>query len=304
MRSAGAALSAALLTLTTLSACGGGDSAAQKASAEDQAGIERAAATVATTYDGNAAETCKTWLSQHFVTSLYKNQKNCAEPSDTSKKDAATGATVAELTVDGDAATAVVTHVGGETAGATGHWTFVRDGAQWRVDDWQTDFLRSYFSTGFGDNYDSDGADDPLGIPAVRACLVQKFTSLDDTAFRALMVSLFQQSGAAFGRLQDAVLDCMTEAPSDGSGISAMRQLFERGLKLAAAKDKNGVVSVKVADCVAKKLRKTLSDADIRSATENYLTGPGGDDPSKYYSKPMIAAIQKASLDCYQETPA
>ncbi|HUR74238.1 MAG TPA: hypothetical protein VMZ00_08175, partial [Sporichthya sp.] len=166
-----------------------------------------------TTVD-NGRDVCSSHLTGDFVNTVFGDVATCEKGSgansDPSKD--ATGATVTDLKIKGDNATAVVTVIGGDTGGATGTWAFLKgEDKVWRVSEWRADYLRSAFDRTFGDKYTSDRPDDPFADAGVRGCVKDKMLGQDDAAFLDTAHQLFRNSDASVAKL----LGFMSECPSD-----------------------------------------------------------------------------------------
>lgn len=265
---------AAALLVWGLAGCGGdsgGGSGDQRAITE----VARVAVT-----SGNADEVCRTAFSADFVRTVYGDLEVCrASAVDTEPADAATGATVTAVTVDGDTATATVTEQGGTADGATGTWGFVREPEGWRVAEWRIDYLRSGLATQLGPAYRAEGAGDPFRNATVRACLSDRLQQLADPEFRATAYEIARRSGAADSTLSGWYADCT-------GGVSSLRLDFEDVLRQAD-------IPAEVIECTVKRLRRTVSDAQIRTMGRSGLDKPP-------------AAVQKrianATIACVEES--
>lgn len=96
-------------------------------------------------------------------------------------------------------------------------------GADWRVADWEVDFLRSYLAANFGAAYEADAA------------------------FVTLMHGIFRETKEAEKQLLTAMFDCLGRV--DVGGISALRNLFEDGLREGFAQGEGRGVPTRVAEC-------------------------------------------------------
>ncbi len=244
-------LGAAVLTALLLAGCGGGGAGGE---AEE---IGELARTVVTSAPGAAR--CEAWFTPEFVTTVYGDAETCArvgaaaDPADT-----ASGVSVADLTVDGDSATAAVTAQGGSADGARGIWVFARSEGEWRVAEWRTDYLRSIFRAQFGPAYTVAGDDDPFRDPEVRACISAAFQSLADPEFRATAHEILRDSRAADDAVRRWYFGCVDgEGRTEEGGVSELRRIFEEGLRGAD-------VPREVVDCAIRRLRTTVTDDEIR----------------------------------------
>ncbi len=238
-----------------LSGCGEDDAAGNS----DAAQITAVARAVVTS--GNAEEVCRTGFSADFVSSVYGDLEVCrAAAVDTDATDAATGASVTAITIDGDTATATVTEQGGAADGASGTWGFVRDAGGWQVAEWRIDYLRAGLAAQLGPAYRAEGPDDPFRNATVRACLSDHLQALADPEFRATAYQIHRRSGAGDDTISGWYADCT-------GGVSTLRLDFEDVLRQAD-------IPAAVIECAVKRLRRTVSDAEIRSMGRGGLQAP------------------------------
>jgi hypothetical protein len=272
-----------LVLLTGLAACGGDGSAA----GGDEARIIDVARAVVTATSGETV--CRSQLSGDFVAAVFGDLDTCVRAGTESGSAAdATGAAVTDVAVDGNAATAVVTEQGGVADGARGTWGFVRDADGWRVAEWRLDYLRADFAAQFGPTYRSDGADDPFADPVVRSCVSHRFQGLGDTEFRTTAYALLRGSAAGSQALRTWYYDCISGGGGKPGG-STLRRIFEDGLRQADQ------IPPDVIECVVRKLRRSVSDAEIRAMGESgATTTPAG----------IQKRIQRATVDCVDSAGA
>lgn len=255
------------LGFVLLVGCGGGSGGSG-----DERAISGLARVVVTASD--AATVCRTHYSEDFVRAVYGDVDTCARSGDRAS-DAATDVAVDDLRIDGDSATATVTERGGVADGATGTWSFVRDGDAWRVGEWGIDYLRSQFAAQLGPAYRDEGAEDPFRNPTVRACLSDRLQSLPDPEFRATAYEIHRRSGAGGETLSRWYAGC-------AGGASSLRLDFEDVLRQAD-------IPPTVIECAVARLRRTVSDDEIRAM------GRGGlDQPPASVRK----RIQNATIAC------
>lgn len=213
---------------------------------------------VATVDDGK--DVCTSHLTDGFVRTVFGTVEACERDDDDSADESgdATGATVTEIEIDGDTATALVTVVGGDTDGATGTWGFLKNAEDvWKVSEWRADYLRSSFERSFGENYDSDGPNDPFDDEDVRGCVRDQMLGQSDDDFLDLAYDLFRKSDDSVRKM----LGFMSECPSDIEGVSALRELFEEGFRASAQ------LPPTVTECIVVGMRNGLSEEDIRQLT-------------------------------------
>lgn len=269
---------AAPLCVVLLAGCADGDPSG------DAGEITELATFVVTAPTGD--EVCRTFLTEDFVRAVFGDLDTCVRSgSDDDPADVATGATVTDISVDRDSATAVVTEQGGAAAGAGGTWAFVRDETGWRVSEWRIDYLRSGFEAELGAAYRPQGAEDPLTDSVVRACVSKRFQALADPEFRATAFELMRESEPGETALKGWYFDC---AEGKTAGVSTLRRVFEDGLRQAD-------IPSAVIECAVLKLRETVSDAEIRRMGESGAAAP----PAAVQKH-----IEKATVDCVETTGA
>ena len=241
-----------------------------------------ALATYVVTVD-NGKDVCASHLTSDFVQNMFGSMETCekADSSSTDPSGHATGATVTNIKLRGNTATATVTDVGGDSDGATGTWSFAKgDDKVWRVSEWRADYLRANFQKAFGDHYKSTGADDPFTDAALRGCVTGRALDLDDAAFLNFAHQQFRSSDEA----TKLMLGFMGDCPSGTDGVSALRALFEKGFRQSVSTS----LAPDTTDCIVLGLRSALSDDDIKELSIH------SDQPH-----PDIAArVQQTSIGC------
>ena len=214
---------------------------------------------VTTVDDGK--DVCSSHLTDGFVETVFGDVATCEKDDDSDGDEGdASGATVTDIKIDDDTATAIVTVNGGDTDGATGTWAFLKgEDKVWRVSEWRADYLRSSFERTFGDKYDSEGPDDPFDDDSIRGCVKDKLLGQDDTAFLDTAYKLFRNSEDSVEKL----LGFMSECPSDTEGVSALRALFEKGFRASAQ------LPPAVTECIVLGMRTGLSEEEIKQLSLN-----------------------------------
>lgn len=235
-----------------------------------------------TTVD-NGEDVCSSHLTENFVSTVFGDLATCEKDDDDEPDEAAdaTGATVTEIEIDDDTATARVSVIGGDTDGATGTWAFVQGQDDvWRVSEWRADYLRSTFEKTFGEKYVSEGDDDPFADEAVRSCVKERIVSQDDAAFLDTAHELFRNSDKSV----EMLLGFMSECPTDIEGVSALRALFEKGFRAKAE-----LPSEEITECIVLGMRSQLSDEEIKELSLNR----GAPAPADVQER-----IQDITLEC------
>lgn len=272
-----------MLLLAGVTGCGGDG----PAGGSDEARIIDLARSVVTATSGETV--CRAQLAGGFVAAVFGDVDTCVRAgADHGPAEDATGAAVTDVAVDGNSATAVVTEHGGVADGASGTWGFVRDAAGWRVAEWRMDYLRADFKAKFGPAYHADGADDPFADAALRSCVGDRFQALADTEFRATAYAILRGADVGNQALRTWYYDCLSGG--DGrAGESTLRGIFENGLRQADQ------IPPGVIECVVQKLRKSVSDAEIRAMGESGATTT----PDAIQKR-----IQRATVDCVDSAGA
>lgn len=256
-------IAVALTLATTVAIPASVASAATSTSKSDTAAITALAQAADT--GANVATTCKTRFTAAFAKKLYGSVTKCAKSGDGD----GTGAKVKSVKVSGSSATAKVTDVGGQTAGATGTWHFTKSKGKWLVSDFGVDYLRSQASTTFGSSYKSSGANDPFGNSVYRKCINSHLKALSDSAFRKVVYSGNTGNNAP---LAAVLAGCTKSAPGK---MSPFRTLFESELR----SDTAGQVPDDVLTCVIEKINSSVSDTALITAL---LDGSGSSSFKKF----------------------
>jgi len=211
---------------------------------------------------------CVETVTKNFVSTIYKSLATCKTVEAKPETDPATGATLTDVKVDGDKATATATVKGGDTAGATGELTFAKEDGAWKVDDLGVSFLRSTLETGL-----SRSKEAPFNNAATRTCLLDGMTKLSDSEFKAIAYdSIGGRDNAQFLKL---ISGCLADTSSSSSStststdssaatsdenVSGLRKKFEEGITESAKADGKSQAEI---DCIVKSLRGSISDDDI-----------------------------------------
>jgi hypothetical protein len=277
------ATTASLIALTGCGGDGGTDTteaaagttpaaSASSTQSGDEAAIIAVATEVLTSTGG--ARVCDELLTTGFVSAAFGDSETCKKSDD---DDPAEGAKVTDVSINGDTATATVTDVGGAAPGASGTWRFSRQAGKWRVSEWSIDYIRSGISNLFGSNYEPDGDDDPFADAKLRKCFVTELQARDDQELRSLFYAVLQERTE---ELEKPMLKCLTSTASAAQAPD--RRLFE----LASREQLAEFLTPKQVDCVIERLRKTVTDKDIRQA-------PTSDEAAlKIYQASEAAALQ------------
>jgi hypothetical protein len=248
-------LSVALTATLLIAGCGGDDGGS---GAGDEQAIKDVIVTALTSADPQVE--CADTVTENFVTTVYGSLVNCkaaeAKPDDSKP---ATGASVANLKIDGERATADVTTVGGASDGSHGELSLAKENGDWKVDELSVAFLRSSLTVQV-----SASREDAFADANVRECFVQGMSKLSDDVFLDVAYDGIARRDP-HPKFVEIFQTCSTSTRDD-SGISVLRKQFESGITEAAQKDKT---PRKAIDCVLRALRKSITDDEIISLSQN-----------------------------------
>lgn len=293
-RRTSALLAAGLLALGACS--GGGDAAAPRpiatpstpaaapAAGGDEARIVALArAAVLAQSVGNL---CSEKFSARFVQTVFGSVRRCEKSFHPDHPDNRTqDAQVSDVKVNGLAATATVTEIGGEWAGARGTWAFIRVGDDWRIAAWGPDYLRAAFRVMFGPERRSADPGNLFSDPAVLACVSKEVQSLGDRAFTRFAYRMFREDARGTRELNGFLRSCAIVPGEDGR--TPLRRTFEVGVRRGA--ERGGVPEL--AECMTRRLRTEIKDEDLLRVFDSFVkTGK--------YPKPLQRRASHASLDC------
>ncbi|MTD46451.1 hypothetical protein GKE82_19705 [Conexibacter sp. W3-3-2] len=276
---------AALLAGTAALAIAGCGDDGESGGGGDEQDIEAVVSKALSTTDPEVK--CVETVTSGFVTAVYGSVDAC-RTAETPKPDddpRPTGASVSDVQVDGDKATAQVTVQGGDSDGAKGEISFEKADGDWKVSDLGVSFLRSQLTTSI-EQGSFDASDGPLAEKSVRDCVGAGFQKLDDAAFKKLAYAAIgdKEPDANFVKV---ITDCAAQAGGSGAStgasgaeedssassedasgssdedVSLLRSQFESGIRQSAERDG---ASAEQIDCVLKELRSTISEDEIVAA--------------------------------------
>jgi hypothetical protein len=240
---------------------GGCGSSGSGSSGKDAKEIEAVTVKAVTTHD--ATIKCIETVTTNFVNTVYHNLPACKQEEAKNTGKPPTGATVTDIKVSGDTATATVTDIGGDAAGASGQLSYAKEKGAWKVDDLSIGYLRSELTAGL-----KHGTAE-LADPKVRKCLGDGLGALPDTQLKTIAYdSIGGRDNQDFLKIANGCLSQSTAASGSGDAtqVSALRKKFEEGITQSAKADGK---SQTVIDCVNKELRTSISDADILAEVNN-----------------------------------
>lgn len=254
MRAIHLARALAATTAIALAGCGGDDGA------DDNQAIADAVKTGFTTEDLTVK--CEEIISESFLREVYGDVAQCrkAEKPDADDKPS-TGTTTADVTIDGDKASAKVTLQGGDADGATGTVELRREDGSWRINDLGADLLRSNLEREIRNDDDPQFAD-----PQIKDCAIQTFTKLGDEELQKVAYAAIGEREGADEQLGKLLIPCFTQSGSGDGEISFLRRKFEEGIEESAKRDG---ASVETIDCVKRELRKSITDEEIGELAQN-----------------------------------
>lgn len=209
---------------------------------------------------------CEVLVSPAYLAAVYGGAETCLAararlPEDEVPPDEVK---VTDIEVAGDAATATVEEVGGDTGGAKGTVRLVRRDSRWQVEELGIDYLRSVFAAG-AKSIDF-GVDDAENAELAE-CFNDRLQRLDDKTFRAVAYASMADDQSD-GQLVNALIGCAdrVQAPGPDGGEEVMdaetliRRQFERGIVAAATEDGLNRTEVR---CLLRKLRTLVSDEEL-----------------------------------------
>ncbi len=229
------------------------DPSATPGTATDVAAITKLVKAVVVTADYQHV-VCDSLFTPDFVTMAFGSLANCQENQAGTEKHPS-GASVADVKVEGDLAAANVAVQGGSTAGSTGTWYFQRSAGTWRVADQGVNYLRSNFKLGIVAQAGGDSSN-PFADTAYRDCFAATVLALPDGKF----ITAFFANQAGASTLGQVVAPCDAKAPG---GVSPFRALFEKEIRSALAAQQ---LSATAQNCAVDAMKKTISDADLTDA--------------------------------------
>jgi hypothetical protein len=255
-----AAIAAAAGTMA-VAGCGGDDGGDDTAAATK----EMQAALVKSVTVNDVQVECVETVTKHFVTTIYKTEAACRKAEAKPEENPATGATLSDVKLDGDRATATATIKGGDEDGATGELQFAKEDGDWKVDGLSAAFLRSSLTKTL-----SKPGDGALADAGTRTCIRDGLLALQDAEFTALAYDAISDRDnqtflkIATGCISDASSSSSSSDDTSSSGDtgepSGLRKKFEEGIAESAKEDGK---TDKEIDCIVKKLRRSITDDDI-----------------------------------------
>lgn len=252
---------------------------------------------------------CEDLIASDYVVEIYGDVEACIEAKAEAVEDAekADEVIVTEIEVDGDEATATVQEVGGDTDGAAGTVSLIREDEQWRISELGINYLRSTLTQGFA-NTEFTAEDAPLDDEEFRDCFGEHLQELDDQSFRAMAYASMADEpldpefmGAFADCIEETGIqlepdgsdspmgeapDGTAEGPMHDDDVSVIRQQFERGIAKSVREDG---VSEEALGCILAELRGTVSDDQIVDEVAR-----DGDD----VSPELMAAVARAMANC------
>src|SRR4051794_6909943 len=147
------------------------------------------------TASSDAGQVCNTLVTAHFIQAVYAGDRTaCADSQDTGGK-----ATVESVAIHGATADVAIR----TDKGVTGTLAFAREGRRWKLDDFETDYLRASFLAGI-DNAQT-GA---VAEPSVRTCVRKQVTKLPDKTVRAYILAALRKDPQAKRAMLSLVAGC------------------------------------------------------------------------------------------------
>jgi hypothetical protein len=174
------ALLVAILAGFGLAACGGGGSSTDEGPTAEE---EVKAAAVRAVENGDAASFCRQEASKGYIAAIYGGDlKKCAGSKGTVAENPSTArAGTAKLKPDHRSATVTVSLTGGDFDGTSGAVEMVKEGGDWKVDEFDDDFIRSEFLASI-ETVD-EGA---VSTPGMKACFGKQIKAMPAATIREL----------------------------------------------------------------------------------------------------------------------
>lgn len=254
------AVAAILGTVGFASGCGGDDNGGG-GSAKDESAMRATLVKTLTVNDPQVE--CVETVTKHFVSTVYGSLATCKKEETKPEDKPATGATLTDIKIDGDKATGTATVKGGDTNGASGELTFVKEDGAWKVDELSVGFLRSTLETGIAQSNEA-----PFNQPGFKDCVTSATKKLSDEEFRTVAYdAIGGRENKDFLKLLTGCLadsggstsTTTTDGSSDGE-VSGLRKKFEEGVAESAKADGKSQAEI---DCITKALRTSITDDDI-----------------------------------------
>jgi len=158
-----------------LAACGGSG---------DSVGDEVREAAVLAGKSEDPDEFCRQLVTERFVDEVFEGDLDACLESDVVGGDPGKPIVTAVVNPDGDdsQATVAMRFEGGDADGVRGHLSFVDEEGEWRLDRFESDYLRSVFTVSL--KAVDEGV---LADPAVQDCMAKRLERQDEQFIRTVM---------------------------------------------------------------------------------------------------------------------
>lgn len=215
---------------------------------------------------------CNELVSPAYADAVYGGAENCLAARARLDDDEVPPdeVIVADIEVNGDAATATVEEIGGDTAGAKGTIVLTRSDNRWQVDELGIDYLRSLFAAGVSS---IDFGIDEAGNAGLAECFNERLQKLDDDTFRAVAYASMAEE-ESHDEVVRALIRCSDEVqfPTADGGEKVMdsdrlvRREFERVIAAEAIEDG---VDRAVVRCLLREMRRIIPDEELVEKLDN-----------------------------------
>jgi hypothetical protein len=260
-------------------ACGGGGGGGDGDRGGGRDDAIRAAVVRAATAKTVAAK-CEHSLTTDLIRRTYGSLKACRRVEAGSTDKPAEDVDVKDIrtTAGGGVHVRIEIH-GGDNDGSEGGLSLAREAGEWRVSDFDADYLRSALRHGLLNQRDVPA----FRNEAVRSCLIGALDRGDDAEFRRLAYGALGQRPQAMRGIFRVMAGCRV------GGRSVLRLTFEDGITEQLRKDRRTKAQIA---CVIGGLRRNLSEAEVLAAV-----GADAGDRSKInaVSKKVGAALTACS---------
>lgn len=178
-----------------LSACGGGTSPEED--------VREAALAAGRTQNPKAF--CRQMVTARYLDEVFGGDVEACVKSSIVEGDP--GRPVVEGVVvkgeDEDVASVAVREVGGDADGSGGHLRFALEEDEWKLDRYETDYMRSIFATGI--EVVDEGA---IAGPEMKECLGEQVERLSDDSIRSLTLHTISDKSAAADEVAQLAGNC------------------------------------------------------------------------------------------------
>jgi hypothetical protein len=175
----------AATTVTLAAGCGGGEDAPETTPPPSPRQQVQAAAQRLLS-ERDASVVCRTLVTDAFVQQAFGGDVQACARSEIADAPQTGKQVVGDVRVTGPQASVEVVQRGGDQDGLGGHYTFVREGRSWKLDDLQDDLVRTLLVLAAGEAGRAGGTGAFTYAP-LRACVTKRFRSMPIDDARAFL---------------------------------------------------------------------------------------------------------------------